>query len=168
VIALARWLPDDTPALQRAIVERALADVGLLEEPPGSNRSPAIDAYLTAVGSPLGSSWCAAALAAWYRESGARLPVAEAGVCDAWHAMGTSRLTLRKAPAIGSVVLYNYTIVGHADHCGVVVRTDPVVLTVEGNTTMKRQVGDQREGTGCTIGELDAAHLLAYVVPELA
>ncbi|HXE60102.1 MAG TPA: hypothetical protein VN607_05325 [Gemmatimonadaceae bacterium] len=168
MIAVARWLPDDTPSLERALVERALVDVGLLEEPPGSNRSPAIDAYLTAVGSPLGSSWCAAALAAWCRESGVREPSIGAGACEAWHEMGKARSTLTDEPAVGRIVLYDFAGARTADHCGLVVRTDPLVLTVEGNTTMKRQTGSEREGVGCTIAQLDASRVLAYLIPEAA
>lgn len=166
--AWARWLPNDTPTLARLLVCRALLDVGLVEEPPGSNRSPTIDAYLTAVGSPLGSPWCAAALAAWCRDCGMRVPDALAGECEAWHEMGKARSMLTDEPAPGRIVLYDFTGAKVADHCGLVVRDGPLILTVEGNTTFKRQVGNEREGEGCSLQILDASHVLTYLIPEAA
>lgn len=166
--ALARWLPGDTPTLQKCVIARAMVDIGLLEEPPGSNRSPTIDSYLNAVGSPLGSSWCAAALSAWVRDAGGKLPPDAAGSCNSWFAMAQAHGTLSKVPGLGSVVLYAYGAPGVADHCGVIVRTDPLLLSVEGNTTMKRQLGSQREGVGCTIGEVDHDHVLTYITLEAA
>lgn len=81
---LAPWLDATTPDLEQRIVRRALCDVGIVEMPPGSNRSPRIDEYVAAVGSPIGSRWCAAALAAWWRKSGATTPDQDAGSCDVW------------------------------------------------------------------------------------
>ena len=67
---IAEWLDDTVPALDQAIVRRAMCDIGIVEMPPGSNRSPRIDEYVAAVGSPVGSRWCAAAVAAWRRGGG--------------------------------------------------------------------------------------------------
>lgn len=163
---LVRWLPSDTLLLRRSICARAQVDVGLLEEPPGSNRSPTIDSYLKAVGSPIGSPWCAAAVSAWFRDSGAIVPMGAAGSCEAWYAMGKLRARLTPSPGIGYAVLYDMAGTGRPDHMGVVVRVDPLVLTVEGNTVMKRESGDDRNGVGCTIAVLDAKHVLSYLVPE--
>jgi len=163
---LVRWVPADTPRLNRTIAARASVDVGLLEEPPGSNRSPVIDSYVNAVLSPLGSSWCAAGVSAWYRDAGAMIPATAAGACTSWHVMGQVRNRLTKVPDVGAVVLYDFAGDGHADHCGVIVRVDPLLLSVEANTTMKRQIGSDRNGVGCTIAVVDTAHVLAYLMPE--
>jgi hypothetical protein len=64
VTVVAVWLDDTVSEMQQAIVRRAMCDIGIVEMPPGSNRSPTIDQYVAAVGSPPGSRWCAAALAA--------------------------------------------------------------------------------------------------------
>ena len=64
---IAEWLDDTVPAGDQAIVRRAMCDIGIVEMPPGSNRSPRIDEYVAAVGSPVGSRWCAAAVAAGVR-----------------------------------------------------------------------------------------------------
>jgi len=163
---LVRWVGNDTPLLNRSIAARASVDVGLLEEPPGSNRSPVIDSYLNAVRSPLGSSWCAAAVTAWFRDCGAVIPASAAGACESWYSMAKERGRIAPTPAIGYAVLYDLARTGYPDHMGVVVRTDPLVLTVEANTIMKRQTGNEREGVGCTMGLLLAASVLTYVMPE--
>lgn len=65
----AAWLDESVSALAQAIVRLAMIDIGIVELPPGSNRSPAIDNYVSPVGSPAGSRWCAAAVAAWWRDA---------------------------------------------------------------------------------------------------
>lgn len=162
---LVRWISNDTPLLHRSIAARASVDIGILEEPPGSNRSPVIDGYLTAVGSPLASPWCAAACAAWFRDCGAMVPLA-AGACESWYFMARDRKRLTDTPAVGYAILYDLAGAGKADHMGVVVRVEPLVLTVEGNTLMKRQSGNERNGVGCTIGLALDQHVLGYLIPE--
>lgn len=156
----APWLDASVPAHAQRIVRRALADVGLLEMPPGSNRSPRIDAYLRAVGSPLGSSWCAAAVAAWWRDVGVRVPPAEAGSCAAWERWARSTGAWREAPSVGSAVLYGMGDV--ALHMGVVVRIAPLVLSVEGNTTL---TGFGADGEAVTLKRVALQRVRGYVVP---
>lgn len=159
---LCPWAPASTPALCLAIAKRALCDVGICEVPPGSNRSPRIDEYVSATGAPLGSYWCAAALAAWFREAGAKVP-SQAASCDSW--MGWAKLTARwrTGPALGWAVLYG--VPGDARHCGVVVRVEPLLLSVEGNTSLG---GFSRNGVAADL-KLVATHaVLGYVEPEAA
>lgn len=127
----AAWLPADTDPLILAIVKRALIDVGICEIPPGSNRSGRIDEYVTAVGSPVGSFWCAAALAAWYREAGAQTPPLEGASCDRWMQWARGNGSWRTTPSPGAAVIYGKG--DDAQHIGVVVRTGPLLLSVEGN-----------------------------------
>lgn len=157
---LAPWLDHTVPALHQAIVRRALCDVGLLELPPGSNRSPRIDEYVRAVGSPLGSYWCAAALAAWWRESGAATPPRDAGSCDAWLAWAKATGRWSPNPVEGAAVLYGHG--ADASHCGALVRRTPLLLTVEGNTALRAYA---RNGVACDLKELLAERLLGYVHP---
>jgi len=164
--SIGRWIGTETTPMCRLIACRALVDVGLLEEPLGSNRSPAIDGYLTDAGSPLGSSWCAAAVREWFQFANARVPWSGAGACETWHQMGKARGTLTDEPSVGFAVLYDFAGTGQADHMGVVVRVAPLILTVEGNTTLKRQTGSDREGVGATLAAIDHAHVLAYLIPE--
>jgi hypothetical protein len=157
---LARWLPRDTPALQRRIVERALADVGILEMPPGSNRSGVIDEYNTRAGVPPGSFWCASAVGAWWKDAGSEVPPGYAS-CDAWLRWGEARGLLDPVPSPGAAVLYGRP--GDASHIGVVVRVTPILLSVEGNTTLGGEFN--RNGIAVDLKAVATARVLGYVRP---
>lgn len=161
-IESAPWLDASVPAHAQCIVRRALADVGLLEMPPGSNRSLRIDEYLRAVGSPIGSSWCAAAVAAWWRDAGVSVPTADAGMCAAWEAWARHTNAWYDAPSVGSAVIYGAG--GIAVHMGVVVRLGPVLLSVEGNTTL---AGFGVTGVAVTLKEVARDRVRGYAVPRV-
>jgi len=146
----------------RAIVIAALDAIGITEIPPGSNRSATIDQWVEAVGSPLGSYWCAAFAAACFRAGGADVPPVDAGATKAWHswAFATNRWTSRAAP--GRAVLYGDSS-GVPDHIGIVIRATPLLLTVEGNTTFNPAF--DRNGVGVSVKEPDANRILGYVSP---
>lgn len=158
--SLAAWAPSDTPALNLAIAKRALLDIGICEIPPGSNRSGRIDEYVRAVGSPIGSYWCAAALAAWWREAGAEIPGSLAGSCDAWLAWARETRRWSPVPAIGRAVLYGSP--ADAVHIGVVVRVDPLLLSVEGNTSID---GTSRNGVAVDLKLVNTPRVIGYVSP---
>ena len=159
--SLAAWAPGSTPALSLAIAKRALLDVGICEIPPGSNRSGRIDEYLKAVGSPVRQPWCAAAVSAWWREAGAEIPPRLAASCDAWMLWGkdTGRWTTDR-PVIGAAVVYGTPT--DAQHIGVVVRTDPLLLSVEGNSAFAQF---SREGLAVTLRLVAKDRLLGFVHP---
>ena len=157
---LASWLADDVPLLGRTIAQRALADVGICEVPQSSNRGPQIDAYNRRAGVPVGSYWCASAVGAWWADAGAEVPAGYAS-CDHW--MSWARKTGRWSdrPAIGAAALYG--VPGDAQHIGVVVRLDPVLLDVEGNTSL---AGYSRNGELVELKAVDHHRLLGFVHPE--
>lgn len=157
----APWLTDD--GLARDIVIRALCDVGIEEDPPGSNRGPQIDRYCSAVGSPLGSYWCAAALSEWFRDAGAAIPPQDAGSCQAWLDWAREQRLTTLTPVPGCAVMY-LDASGHAHHCGVVVRATPEVFTMEGNTS--RQPSD-RNGVAALVKALSPGSVV-YVLPTLS
>lgn len=160
--ALAAWLDGTASALECAIVRRAMCDIGILEMPPGSNRSERIDEYVAAVGSPPGSRWCAAALAAWWRECGAMTPAHDAGSCNAWLVWANQRKIVSRVPRPGSAVVYGSG--GLASHIGVIVRVTPLLLSVEANTSI---AGDfSAEGVGVTLKQISEARVLGYIKPE--
>jgi hypothetical protein len=159
--ALAAWLPADTSPLRAGIVRRALCDVGICETPPGSNRSGRIDEYVRAVGSPLGSYWCACAVAAWWREAGAWTPPHSAGSCDEWLTWAKATGRYHTAPALGAAVLYGKP--GDASHIGVIVRVTPLLLAVEGNTALE---GFSRNGVAVDLKLVSGRAVLGYVYPE--
>ena len=145
--AIAWWLPLTLPLIQRAIVERAIRDVGMLEDPPGSNRGADIDALNAGAHVPPGSYWCASWVGSVWRDCGAEVPVGYAS-CDHWMAWAkqTNRWTLHTA-APGCAVLYGKP--GDATHIGIVIRTSPLTLSLEGNTTVE---GSAFERNGTAVG----------------
>lgn len=158
--SLAAWAPSSLPPVNLAIAKRALLDIGICEIPPGSNRSGRIDEYLMACGSPVGQPWCAAAVAAWWRESGAATPSRLPASCDAWRdwAQATGRWSTE--PIIGAAVVYGTA--SDANHIGVVVRTSPLLLSVEGNTAL---MGFSRNGVLVDLKAVNLERLLGYVHP---
>lgn len=169
MVELARWLPNSTPALHRAIVVRALSDCGICENPPGSNRSGVIDEYNRRAGVPVGSYWCASAVGAWWADAAQDigqvllLPPGYASV-DNWMqwAKKTGRWHARPVP--GAAVLYG--IPTDASHMGVVVRLGPILLDVSGNTTLGG--GYSRNGVAVDVKPVNNDRLLGYVWPEPA
>ncbi len=147
-------------ALQQKIVRRALLDVGIMEMPVGSNRSTRIDEYVAAVGSPMASFWCAAAVAAWFRESGAKTPKIEAASCDRWMHWAKTNGLWGQVPQIGYAVVFGTP--SDASHIGVVVRVKPVLASVEGNTSLG---GYNRNGFAIDMKQTDTGRVVGYVKP---
>lgn len=153
----AGWLHEgNSSALGRAIVIRAMADVGILEVPLASNRGTRIDAMAKRAGSPLGSWWCAIWAGAVFADCGALVPVGYPA-CDAWLPY------LQREPVIGAAVLYGVR--GDAHHIGIVVRLEPLVLTIEGNRGF---AGTTNNGVAVDIGPMQRRDILGYVHPRTA
>lgn len=154
-------------ALQFRIVRRALRDVGLCEIPKGSNRSTRIDRYLRESGVPDSvirsgeGFWCAAWAGAVYRDCGARVPLAYAA-CQNWLNWGLKQGTLKKAPAVGAVVLYmSGANRSKTHHCGIVIRVDNgYTVSIEANTTLN---GYSDNGLFCGIKEVSVDKVIGYV-----
>jgi hypothetical protein len=161
---LADWLDETIPAMEQAIVRRAMRDIGMVEMPPGSNRSPRIDEYVAAVRSLVGSRWCAAALAAWWRESDAAIPVADGGSCNAWMTWAIRQKIWSNDPLPGSAVVYGRN--GAAAHIGVIVRISPVLLSVEANTSIAGEL--DVNGIAVTLKRVASVRVLGYVTPRAA
>lgn len=112
----------------------AESQVGVTEQPPGSNDGPQIAQYRTAVqGAYAGAPWCAYFVSWCAREAGT--PIGDqgqglgsvAGITD-W-ASRTGRLT--QTPAPGELILFG------TEHVGIVksVNADGSLTTVEGNAS---------------------------------
>lgn len=155
--ATAGWLSEDNSRpLGRAIVLRAMCDVGILEVPLGSNRGIRIDRYAKRAGSPLGSWWCAIWAGAVFADCGAVVPVGYAS-CDSWLPY------LTKTPVIGAAILYGVR--GDAHHIGIIARLEPMVLTIEGNRGF---AGSTNNGLAVDIGPLMRSDILGYFHPRVA
>lgn len=112
---------------RRRAIERALAHLGLVEQPLGSNDEPTgtIDGWLRAAHAPEGSPWCASALSDWLE-----LPEPCAGAVR----LG-SRFPRVAVPLAGDGFYYHTDDQGHG-HCGLIIGVQDApwwVLTIEGN-----------------------------------
>jgi hypothetical protein len=117
----------------RAALAAAQPEVGVAEQPPGSNDSPRIAQYRAAVaGNPGPGAWCAYFVSWAARQAGA--PLGDYGqgfgrVDDVWAwAQGAGRTT--STPSPGDLVVWD-------EHIGIVesVAPDGSITTVEGNSS---------------------------------
>lgn len=138
----------------------AASQVGVMEEPPGSNRGPQVDEYLKAVGiEPSDDSypWCAAFVYWSFRHAAIRIGIQNpairtAGVLDHWAKAGQKgikRIFLAEFIVDFSLVKPGLVFVintgGGKGHMGLVEDyRDDRLVTIEGNTNLP---GD-REGVG--------------------
>lgn len=158
------------PAIVTAI-DFALTNIGVCEDPPGSNRGPEIDRWTKEAGAPLGSPWCA--IAAWKasKTGGLWVPSQDVASCDEWFYQAERKGLCSKTPVIGARVLYTngkqvpsgrYAGRPDAVHIGIIERVSPKLLSIEGNTTLGKY---DREGYLQTVKEVDASRVLTYVLP---
>ncbi|MDM0107956.1 peptidoglycan-binding protein [Variovorax sp. J22R24] len=137
--------------LAEAAIAFALTQVGVMEDPLGSNRGPEVDRYLKAVGlNPAAGSfaWCVAFTHFCYQAAAEQLGRANphirtAGVLDHWNKAGSSanavRVTKAKAIADPGLVqpgsLFIIDLGQGLGHSGMVIEVaDGRLVTVEGNT----------------------------------
>lgn len=144
------------PLLARALAV-AESQIGVREAPPNSNRGAEVDAYVRAVGVPLGSPWCAAFVYWCFAGAASQLgvdnPVVESGGCmDHWRrarAQGVRSFTGPQAQDDPSLVQPGHIFImdhgGGLGHTGLVKRVQGGLLdTIEGNTN----VLGSRQGDG--------------------
>jgi len=135
-------------SVEKMIAEAALY-VGTVEV-GANNRGKIVDRFVKAVGSPLGSPWCAA-FAMWCaRGGGFDGDIAGAGACKSIYEYGVAHQLVVSLPARGDLVLFDFSDAGHQDfdHVGIiekVVKLGPLVTlrTIEGNT---RVANAKRDG----------------------
>jgi putative peptidoglycan binding protein/CHAP domain-containing protein len=140
-------------------LEVAASQVGVREDPPGSNRGPEVDRYVKAVGlNPEGEfPWCAAFVYFCFDRACEQLGRANpliktAGTLDHWSkagARGVARVTAAEAkndPSLvkaGQIFIIHHS--GSAGHTGLVESTaGGKLVTIEGNSNE----GGSREGIG--------------------
>jgi hypothetical protein len=143
--------------LAKAALDIAVADIGVLEEPLGSNAGPRVNEYLASVGLGGGFFWCAAFVFFCAREGAKKIGVPNplprtAGVLDMWRKAGTAglpRVTAAQASAQPALVTAGMIFImdfgGGAGHTGYVrARDGGRLVTVEGNSNND----GSRNGTG--------------------
>ena len=141
------------------------------EDPIGSNRGPEIDGWAREFGSPVGSYWCALAVAKARKSGGLWIPSHDAGSCDEWVYQANAQGLTSSDPEPGAVVVYTngnritegrYAGQRDAVHMGLVLRTKPALLSTEGNTV----IGPfDRNGFVQALKEVDAGRVLCYIAP---
>jgi hypothetical protein len=137
--------------LTKAAIDFALTQIGVMENPVGSNRGPEVDVYLQAVGlNPASGSfaWCVAFTHFCFKKGAESLGVSNphiktAGVLDHWNLAGKKakvvRVTNAKAVADPGLVkpgsLFIIDLGGGLGHSGMVLEVaNGRLVTVEGNT----------------------------------
>jgi hypothetical protein len=131
--------------------------IGVMEQPLGSNRGPQVDLYLKSAGADLGSPWCAAFVYFCFQQAAAGLGSANplirtASVLDHWNragAAGIPRLGKDECVAKPSLVkpgmIFIIVNTNGSGHCGLVESvTGTLLTTIEGNTNDN----GSREGIG--------------------
>lgn len=164
------WVEDDA---RRAILERALMDLGECEVPPGSNRSPRIDAYNKASGAPVGSYWCASWATTVLADCGVPVPAAGRASCDVIVSWAMKRGTwIRNNPQTsyprvqcGDLILYTNGKTlssGNLDayHVGIVFRVEPYLLSLEGNAAY---AGFSANGEAVVLKRVDVSKVYGFV-----
>ena len=130
--------------LQENVLDIAFKEIGVVEDPPGSNSGLKVNAYLSGVGLDPGAAWCAAFVYWCFGEATAKLnrvnPVTKtAGCLDHWRRTRGYKIAWKGAvdnPALiepGSVFIMSRG--GGYGHTGIVKSVvDGYINTIEGNT----------------------------------
>lgn len=154
-------VPSNTRAstpLVKAAIEFANTQIGVRENPLGSNRGREVDQYLRAVGLNPGFAWCVAFTHFCYLKAAESLRrenphIRTAGVLEHWNKAGNKpdvlRITKAKAVADPGLVkpgsLFIIDLGGGFGHSGMVIETiNGRLITIEGNTT----ISGSRNGIG--------------------
>ena len=135
-----------------AIVRAAESEVGQAEQPPGSNDSPRIAEYRTAVAGAGVGPWCAQFVSWCAKQAGTPLGEAGQGFQSVEAIAAWAQRTGRWSPG-GSMPQPGDLIVWGGEHVGLVESVDPdgSIHTIEGNSSnavSKRTYG--RDGGGAT------------------
>jgi hypothetical protein len=157
------------PTGVEAALDFARRNIGVCEDPVGSDRGPEIDAWAREFGSPVGSFWCALSVGMARKAGGLWIPSHDTGSCNEWVYQATRAGLIRKVPERGAAVVYtNHTVVhggrydGQLDavHIGIVLRVEPVLLSIEGNTVIGTF---DRNGFVQALKEVDLKRVLCFI-----
>ena len=129
-------------------VEIAERYLHVREQPAGSNRGPEIDRWLKALGSPLGSAWCAAFVWGVLDEAQERPSLPRSGRVQTM-VDGGVLLPMNKAVE-GDLIVFYFKNLGRYAHIAIcTARSKARISTIDGNSIADGAAGDQREGWGC-------------------
>lgn len=122
------------PTYREAALKVAVSQLGVTEDPAGSNSGPRVNEYLRSTGLGPGYPWCMAFVHWCFKKAGVDLGGgASVGNFEAW---GKQHGALVVNPQPGDIVCYRFDADNWPDHVGIVetVSTDKSIHTIEGNT----------------------------------
>ncbi len=136
---------DEAPnELLKNVLDVADRQIGIMEDPPGSNKGNEVNAYLASVGLPPGNFWCAAFIYWCFNQTCAKLnrsnPLVRTGSVLA-HWNGTKGKKILAADAVnkpslvkpGQIFILNFG--GGHGHTGLVKEVNGgIITTIEGNS----------------------------------
>ena len=132
-------------------LEIAHRQIGVREEPPGSNRGDDVERYLRTIGLSGGYAWCAAMVYSDAHDAAVDLnqtnPLPRTGYCPELERYARINKILKTSPEVGDVFLSYGSPEGYrrASHTGHVIEVRRrSFVTIEGNTNL----GGSREGIG--------------------
>ena len=145
-------MPKRVDGRRAAVLEMVARYIHVREQPAGSNRSPEIDGWLRAVGSPLGSPWCAAFLYGCGREAlGERWPFHRSGrvqdLVDVCRGQQRTKVIAHAEP--GDLIAFYFAKLGRYAHIAILrEKSAKTIWTTDGNSIADGAAGDVREGWG--------------------
>lgn len=112
------------------IIDVAKSQLGVREQPVGSNDGPQIKEYLESVGINFPAPWCAAFVVWCHLQADINSMPKTGGVLELWNKSPANRVN---PPQPGDVMILDY---GHGQgHTGIIVEVNGDTLTtIEGNT----------------------------------
>ena len=126
------------------IIKVAKSQVGVMEDPVGSNRGPEINKYLASVDCPPGNFWCAAFIYWCFKEASQNLSVPNpvfktAGCLMNWNHSKGKRITSAEAAANPSLIIPGQLFIldfgSGKGHTGIIEKVEGGFLhTIEGNS----------------------------------
>lgn len=112
------------------LIEVAKSQIGISEQPPGSNDGPQIKQFLASVGIYSPAAWCAAFVVWCHLQAKINSIPRTGGVLDLWNKSPDNRTV---TPQPGDVMILDY---GNGQgHTGIIIEVNGDTLTtIEGNT----------------------------------
>ncbi len=131
-------------ALLTEALKVAVTQIGVMEDPPGSNKGPVVDQYLASVALPPGLFWCAAYVYWCFNKAAVKLnknnPLVKTGhVMTHWNKTAGKKILTAEAidkPSLikpGHIFMMNTG--GSSGHTGIIEKVDGgFIHTIEGNS----------------------------------
>lgn len=124
-------------------LDRALGEVGVKEDPPGSNWGPRVSQYIRSTGYNFPLKWCLAFVHWCYQREGFVLP--GRALVQAFDNWATHAGAIVERPLKGDIVCYDWDGDHWDDHVGIIIKVLALrwrnkkfvgwIKTVEGNTS---------------------------------